>query len=128
MFEFFKGWRRKAGVVTLAMAFALAGLWARSNVVVDTVWFSFGDHDHCIFTFYGVLSWWKVPANPSRAVGWWTEEINPSRAEVAQAYPWFSSGYTRNIPFMSFVIPLALLSAVLLLYKPRPKSESTSNA
>ena len=35
MREFFMGWRRKAGVVTLMMACAACGLWLRSKTFSD---------------------------------------------------------------------------------------------
>ncbi len=37
MGEFFRGWRRKTGLITLAMAFALFILWMRSYVVRDQI-------------------------------------------------------------------------------------------
>ena len=39
MCRFFHGWRRKIGVVTLAMSLALKGLWIRGNVIQDSFWF-----------------------------------------------------------------------------------------
>lgn len=35
MRDFFKGWRRKVGCVTLAMALVLLTMWGRSKVMVD---------------------------------------------------------------------------------------------
>ena len=35
MREFFHGWRRKAGIVTLVMASALMGIWIRTRVIQD---------------------------------------------------------------------------------------------
>ena len=43
MGEFFKGWRRKAGVVTLVMALAFLGVWARSFRKVDNLVLAFGE-------------------------------------------------------------------------------------
>ena len=37
MFEFFRGWKRKAGVATLVMACTLAAAWVRSLFVTDFV-------------------------------------------------------------------------------------------
>lgn len=37
MWSFFHGWRRKAGVVTLVMALAMAAAWVRSCVVDDLI-------------------------------------------------------------------------------------------
>jgi hypothetical protein len=35
MREFFRGWRRKAGLVTLVMACAVMAMWARSRFIND---------------------------------------------------------------------------------------------
>ena len=35
MIEFFHGWRRKAGVVSLVMALAMMGAWIRSRLLLD---------------------------------------------------------------------------------------------
>ena len=43
MGEFFKGWRRKVGVVTLAMALVFMGGWVRSLVIDDFMEFPFAD-------------------------------------------------------------------------------------
>ena len=40
MREFFKGWRRKMGCVTLLMVCALMGAWARSYSVFDSMQFT----------------------------------------------------------------------------------------
>ena len=37
MFEYFRGWKRRAGLVTLAAACFLAGAWIRSLAVYDIV-------------------------------------------------------------------------------------------
>src|SRR4051812_38779047 len=37
MREFFRGWRRKAGCVTLVMAFACFGGWIRNQTTLDVV-------------------------------------------------------------------------------------------
>ena len=40
MVEFFQGWRRKFGVVTLVMALVLMGGWMRSESRIDHLWIS----------------------------------------------------------------------------------------
>ena len=42
MREFFRGWRRKTGLATLAMACVLTVLWMRSHLVQDELLFCFG--------------------------------------------------------------------------------------
>ena len=58
MGEFFKGWRRKAGLVTLVMACLLMVGWLRSSVVLD--WFCIDDDEptsHSIDSGSGCLGW-----------------------------------------------------------------------
>ncbi len=43
MREFFRGWRRKLGCVTLALACIVTTLWVRSLSRVDDVFFPFGN-------------------------------------------------------------------------------------
>ena len=44
MSEFFRGWRRKFGVLTLLLACVLMGGWLRSLRTVNNVSFTIGDH------------------------------------------------------------------------------------
>ena len=49
MGEFFKGWRRKIGVMTLVAALAAMGLWLRSNLCLDVLWVEgLGQYHECI--------------------------------------------------------------------------------
>ena len=52
MGEFFKGWRRKVGVVTLLLACAFTGLWIRSQFNFDNLSIPFGETVYA----YGVTS------------------------------------------------------------------------
>lgn len=58
MFEFFRGWRRKIGCVTLMMALALTGVWLRSENVADEIRFTIGQRRHLIMSRHEKLSWW----------------------------------------------------------------------
>ena len=58
MGEFFKGWRRKAGVVTLAMACALTAMWVRSEIAYDEVrLFDYSLGYQTASSFRGGLTW-----------------------------------------------------------------------
>ena len=46
MREFFRGWRRKVGCITLVMACAFVGGGIRSGVVFDRIAFAIGTRQH----------------------------------------------------------------------------------
>ena len=56
MREFFRGWRRKAGCISLVMALALMGVWIRSLSVMDLAIIAFGQRAVSIGSFYGVVT------------------------------------------------------------------------
>ena len=127
--EFFKGWRRKAGLVTLAMACLLAVGWMRSYVVEDRLAFTNGDFRHAISSFQGNVGWdhW-LNSPPVDGFGWssgWRNlnaPISP-RPTYYRAPPGSPLGQlqfeSRAVPYWPFVVPLTPLSAWLILGKPR---------
>ena len=94
MGDFFKGWRRKAGVVTLAMAMLLTDAWIRSISTRDSVGFR-------------LFGKWNVAASEEQSLQW--------GAEVPSTILW----NVWTVPYWSIVLPLTLLSAWLILAKPR---------
>lgn len=72
MKEFFHGWRRRAGVVTLVMALALFGLWGRSLCIVDVV--SVLQLD--LQSAHGHLNWF-ADLSDEDAVYWQTYSFDP---------------------------------------------------
>ena len=103
MGEFFRGWRRKAGLVTLAMACLLATGWMRSYVAPSPPFSSwFESRDGVLFLWNDILI---------EGVAW----SGPRGALVF-------------ISYWSLVLPLTLLSVWLILSKPWPaKSVKESN-
>jgi hypothetical protein len=145
MRDFFKGWRRKVGCVTLMMACVFMAGWMRSTSVVDE--FSFLDrtkYDVYCDSSRGCIGWVFIndkrrPSNTSlwnklRSMIWMT---NPNPIDVFNGAEWqfrragFGSGkyfYDVNtpfdgtvitVPYWSIVVPLALVSANLLLSESR---------
>lgn len=55
MSEFFKGWRRKMGVMTLVMACVFAVLWARSQIICDMVSIHLHDVEYDLQSHFGLL-------------------------------------------------------------------------
>lgn len=147
MSEFFNGWRRKIGCVTLVMACAVAGVWYRSYVVADIIsctaldpWF--------ITVRNGEVAWTRTNLNcPVGArmacddTQLWATTL--STTALSELRPKFSgrgaySGVESTIAIAPNARPtfsifwvnlgLTLLSAYLILWKPRTKPKEQSNA
>ncbi len=162
MGDFFHGWRRKIGVVTLMMAVVFATVWARGFVVLDEIWYDVRGHgkkwDRLFVSNQGYMllrdesvnglelqwkpMWRKRPlqlfetfenivrtdfAFRQHAETVWEREWNgfhfgerhrkrPNKPHDRTLSYWV-------IPHWSIVMPLTLLSAWLLLSKPRVAKE-----
>ena len=154
MGEFFNGWRRKAGLVTLAMACVLAGGWMRSYVIEDEfIWrsqtlayflksangrinYETNSNESVVKDVYSLAfpTGWRrwpgvlyEPADPSDEPGDIFDDL-----VVESRWRWggfdfgtaVSSFFSMRlsiwiVPYWSLVLPLTLLSAWLILIKPR---------
>ena len=141
MLEFFYGWRRKAGTITLVMALGFVGGWIRSLSVTDSCQFPVRNRWHVGFVSHG-----------GRFSCGWTDLKEPVRYEWRSferrrsiAYQFhdlcfdFSGGKAPNcggkpsqlmISYWSITLPLTLLSAYLLLAPStkRPRTASQPHA
>ena len=137
MGEFFKGWRRKIGVVTLVMACVFAAGWIRSFTITDEIWTVTPNSVR-----YGIASWQggveysklKYVAVLKPQWGRAAQPIGGNSKRTTQS-PWVFHGRIESnnggpthlhglgVPYWSIVMPLTLLSAWLLFSKPR---QSTS--
>lgn len=144
MREFFKPWRRKVGVVALVMACVFAAGWVRSFSVQD--YFTFASKTRSAETILsncGVIGWVHHPHNilqRSRSFGSQaaydldkTIRVDLLTWDCRNLPRWRFIGFggwerpfspsTRMtltiVPYWSIVLPLTLLSAYLLLSKPR---------
>ncbi|MDB5345252.1 MAG: hypothetical protein JWP89_3629 [Schlesneria sp.] len=161
MREFFRGWRRKVGVVTLAMACALAILWGRSLIYGDSVTVNRGTTT-CDFiaSFQGELKWLRTISPPPPPMGDFSslgflhpvpprysfsmksryltddETLMPVYGGIGIDWEWrlkglgfqFGTGdvvgskfWICLIPYWFVVLPLALLSAYLILVPSRKR-------
>ena len=154
MGEFFKPWRRKAGLLTLVMALMLMAGWVRSPFVTDMIayskevnsvdyWFSadsrlgwFGlriDPKRCLAsnsteTFKGpaIPSWYTTLTSQNRQTyaflrsEWRWFGFDVGKEEAGFAFDWV---FYRTVPYWSVVVPLTVISAWLLLSKPRPSNQ-----
>ena len=84
MGEFFRGWRRKIGVLTLMMALVLWGGWIRSSGVEDTFRLSIRNTDHFVVSRQGSVQWHSVeyPESPVyesqiERIGWESFSLQP---------------------------------------------------
>lgn len=139
MRDFFKGWRRKAGVATLALACVFTVWWVRSLSVQDNIWIRLGDLNTTMFSSVGGhFAWVRYFLHDDNdAIGffqWNTLEGSKFSdyfewSPVVQwSHPLFTYLEYENsvvcvVPAWCIVLPLTLLSAYMLLSKPRPAKQ-----
>jgi hypothetical protein len=132
MSDYFKPWRRKLGIATLMMACVFAAAWVRSLMLTDVVrvplW-QFGKIG--IASNVGYFSFaWASHERSNNGFNWITY---PFEVTALISYAPWTFDFTSKTPvqpvmgYWSVVIPLTLVSAWLLLSKPR-KPKSTSQA
>ena len=149
MGEFFKGWRIKIGVMTLVMACVFLGGWVRSRSTVDLMTLYYAK-SNCIFVsggerFLFVLGDKQVQSETNdrdegvdyRIARWpdatkkLTTHWHSLNASTVKVYlsrinrDTIISSYMM-VPYWSIIIPLTLMSAWLLLSKPRKLRQSTT--
>jgi len=139
MGDFFKGWRRKIGCVTLVMSLVFMMGWIRSHGLRDSVFFPTGKiTESCVFSGEGFVGWANVlvnnpayqpkvhwafggPPNVSHTLNQPSVRIKWNWCGVF-AYDFYTIGEASWIlPYWFIVCPLTVLSAFLLLPK-RKKS------
>jgi hypothetical protein len=130
MREFFKGWRRKVGAVSLVVALLLIGGYIRSYLVVDSFHFPIKNRMHCLGSFYGYLSWAAYDAAPQDCFTGFRK--TPAKRPTAMLLTMMlgSNTYVRQwaISYLWLATPVTLLSAYLILWKPRTKPKGTPDA
>lgn len=109
MSDFFCGWRRKTGCITLLMALAFGGLHVRSMTVIHGSRFGFPERivfgDNRIQSIHGKLEWYDdghietsiFPVSDGRVA------ISESQHPLLEVWYW------------PLIIPLTLLSTYLIL-------------
>jgi hypothetical protein len=158
MQSFFHGWRRKVGVVTLVVACAFTAGWVRSSTNSDALQVGFGKrifwiesvHGWVQSTFASVktggVDQYFITPNTFNFAGKTVKNANhPLLGEfdyksetylvghpspfVPNPGPPVSTHQTRvKVPYWSIAIPLTLLSAWLLLSKPRAAKPTNETA
>jgi hypothetical protein len=131
MQAFLHGWRRKGGVVLLVMACLATGLWVRTLFFADQFCFVIGDRKHYFNSGQSGLSWLSV--DRSLVVEWHmvipaedfetrhldrplTESLNEVLTILTDRG---INPACRYLLYWWLVLPLTLLSAYLILWKPQ---------
>lgn len=140
--RYFKPLRRKIGLVTLALACVLAAGWVRSQYLLDTAGFVRGIWRSDFTSQNGKLWLIYVTYDRPRESGFLIDSTRiyvpqdladlPARqSKLDWRWDWIgfhfsSSAHFHNsiIPYWAIVVPLTLLSAWLLLSKPREITQS----
>ena len=151
MREFFKGWRRKAGVVTLAMACLFLGLWFRSKWFVDDLsictsrttmeaLLSLNGHlclvstrDSRGFADEPFIHWRGVPYHRDTFVdpnnsGYGSWQYWGLGIATAHSQETWATESLRCISYWYFVTPLTLLSAYLILWPGKRVTKQVANS
>ena len=145
MHTFFHGWRRKTGVITLVMACVLWCGWMRSRSKLDTVSIPILNRFHLLASAHGELGWlsvdwlgdevwqWKTEENTEITVPPWCAEKTMTDVMERLQLGLEVDGIMRGeksarkprlwrISYLSAVLALTLLSAYLILWKPRKRA------
>jgi hypothetical protein len=136
MGDYFKPWRRKIGVVTLVMACVFTAAWVRSQTLRDRI--SLGKHS--VQSYSGGVAWMQYTRFIQATLSIDTDLVEHYRndeAKIDKQLRWWRCGFENyeqeyhiatmgtgvvlvwRVLYWPIVIPLTLLSAFLLLSKPR---------
>ena len=126
MGEFFKGWRRKVGCITLVFTILAATAWFRSYVLFDGLYFGIGKTQHALNLMSGTLYWSRWYESAPRNC-WESNDLlvnMPQLASQIQTQTPDSTmvgGIDVRFPCHVMVLGMTALSAYLLLWKPRKR-------
>ena len=117
MRNFFHGWRRKAGVLALALGLMFAGCWVKSFSGLGTVSLDFPSQQK-VASLRGTILWWSVekPGDLNPEFLWWETNIDAPPMWIGiEVIEIPEVGSVRKIRYWLVVVPLILLSAYFLL-------------
>jgi hypothetical protein len=138
MREFFRGWRRKVGCVTLAMACVFAAGWVRCHYASDVIEFTVAETLHSFMSGKSGIVWYSQDGSIDRSGDEPLYIMLGTAAEwgiARRSGDWMFAGFDCRVrkhdgwwtlPFWSIVIPFTLISAWCLLTKPRAKHATKS--
>jgi hypothetical protein len=145
MQRYIYSWRRKAGFITLVIACLVAGAWVRGLMIED----SFHHYNESSEWFFGstngglYVNWLhfdpesssSLAKEPLKECPFWMSTARASYRftgadELPIDWDWnwcgfkyfgYERDFTAIIPYWSVALPLTLLSACLILWKPRKR-------
>lgn len=124
MREFFQSWRRKAGLVTLMMALLVIGMWMRSLVLDDLIQIRYGTRSNVFASTNPKLVWAASEVGEGGFRYWWS-----SNRPLRQALPQVVGDKRAQRPpqwsisYWSLIVPLTLVPAYLIVWKPRERPD-----
>ena len=126
MRSFFKGWRRKIGCATLVLACALFVAWMRTTVLYEFASFGMNGRQHWVLAIGGTVSWMSLDVDNAPIRQWFSIDPSTGRLDgfietwaVMRARPDCTEW---TVSLWSVVVILTLLSAFLILWKPRTRA------
>jgi hypothetical protein len=138
--EFFRGWRRKVGCVTLLMTLGFMAGWVRSLITMDELTVPGIRATHYLNSTDGTLGWWMRINDPNLGPSFQTRRSNSSewasvleQIDIHWTFKWcgFGCGEShRNqlqiwmMPYWSIVMPVTALSAYLLFVNSRKSTQT----
>ena len=122
MREFFRGWRRKVGCATLVMACVAGAAWSRSYLYSEYIGIGTTNRIDVFLSSQGLVRWAAIKPPPGDRWFWWGSN---DTVGLFALMPYDPSMFEPSWPgpYCVIVIPLTLISAYLILWKPRPKVE-----
>jgi hypothetical protein len=137
MYEFFHGWRRRVGIVTLVMACCLMAGWVRNYVMCDVFSIHGGRSNLQRFVSVQGRTWWMdVQEQDGSLCTRWHQCSHNTNIVICRPedltwrrnfggfelgeFPEVNIGSATYaiVPYWSLVVPLTLLSACLILCQP----------
>ena len=103
MREYFRGWRRKAGVVTLVVACLVTIVWMRSQYFCDVATVQYHARYHQAYSMNGRIIWWSWDATSDAGVSQIILETSCAAASASVSNRCTSSDKQRN-PMLTHVI------------------------
>ena len=144
MFDYFRGWKRKTGLVTLSLLCVLTVLWTRTFHSEDVCGFKAGGRKHILTSSRQGVDWLSIPKDANWKWfphGIWLQTHGSDYAGNPPDSTMRSFQFERRpetgqlvvgAPYWSLMLPLTILSAWLLLSKrrqptkPGPSQESAA--
>jgi hypothetical protein len=122
------------GCVTLTMACVLMGVWLRSRFFRDSLNFPIGSRQYCVFSMASAIGWSGLDHSNGGVLEWESEPIAHSEVDselsalLLNAQMDFLDQRLAIwlVSYWLLVLPLTLLSAYLILWKPRKREVSES--